>query len=177
MNPRSTASTTEAALRAAYLRLLKSYAEWGGYRYYGWTRHSDPKNYYGPAVWSEADCVHRFAVELEQEFQGQIHTELGINKAMIASYEATSNRRQAIDIVISDFDQFEEDETSQDRFRNKRHEAFIEAKWLKKGRWTKAGEHLKRATDPHGGIVKDLSNLKKAQEQQTLRYRRDAGLR
>src|SRR5262245_47470546 len=108
----------------AHERLLRDYRAWGGWRYYGWTHHGDSRNYYGPAIWSEADCVHRFTLALERTFPGQVHCQLGVNRALFESYEPTSDPRQAIDIVVSDFSGFGEDEDSQARFRSKRHEAF-----------------------------------------------------
>jgi hypothetical protein len=64
----------------------------------------------------------------------------------------------AIDVVVSALEGFVGDEACQERFRTRRHEAFVEAKWLKRGRWTKAGEHRSRAI----GIDKELSNLLRA---------------
>lgn len=146
-------------LEAAHNRLLHSYAEWGGFRYYGWTSQDDPKNYYGPVIWSEHDCVLRFALELEREFPACVHTEFKINKAMRADYSPGVDPKQSIDLVVSGLAGFDEGNDSQERFRTRNHEVFIEAKWLKKGRWTKFGEHLSRATE---GISKDLANLKRA---------------
>jgi hypothetical protein len=154
------ASQVRHDLFSAYQRLLRGYRKWGGWRYYGWTHHGDDRNYYGSAVWSEGDCEHRFMLALEKSFPGQVHCQLGVNKALSESYVPETDRQQAIDIVVSDFGGFVEGEGSQNRFRSKRHEAFIEAKWLKKGRWTKLGEHQSRAI----GIRKDLDNLERALE-------------
>lgn len=158
--PDEVAHAVREGLRSAYHELLRGYVDWGGWRYYGWTHHGDHRNYYGPAIWSEADCVYRFTLALEEKFPGQVHCQLGVNKALTAGFIPEAGK-QAIDIVVSDFSSFEEGEDSQDRFRLKRHEAFVEAKWLKKGRWTKLPEHESRAR----GIKKDLLNLQRAVEQ------------
>jgi hypothetical protein len=157
-------ASLKGGLRLAYFRLLASYAKWGGFRYYGWTSQKDPLNYYGPVIWSEHDCVHQFAIQLEREFPAAVHTEFKINTAMRSDYVSGKDPMQSIDIVVSDLTGFDEDETSQERFRSRPHEIFVEAKWLKKGRWTKPGELLDRATSPNGGVTKDLKNLKRALE-------------
>lgn len=46
--------------------MLRGYRQWGGWRYYGWTHQADHRNFDGPAIWSEADCVHRFTLALEE---------------------------------------------------------------------------------------------------------------
>jgi hypothetical protein len=124
---------------AAYGRLLVGYSEWGGWLYHGWTDYSDSANYLGPTIWTEDDCVLRFCFELEKEFPLQVHCELSLDKATRHDYEAIppgaakAPSRWAVDIVVSDMDGFPADETSQETFRTRTHEAFIETKWLKKG--------------------------------------------
>jgi hypothetical protein len=128
-------------LRAACERLLTEYAEWGGHRFHGWTDFPDTSNYFGPVVWSEADCVLRFCLELEKEFPRKVHCELSIDKATRDDWERQREpvpegkrpRRQAVDIVVSDLDGFLADSTAQAVFRHRQHEAFIEVKWLKRG--------------------------------------------
>ena len=125
----------------AFDRLVDRYARWGGHRFHGWTDYDDPSNYFGGVVWSEADCVLRFCLELEVEFPEQVHCEFSIDKATRHDWEqrllpvAAGKRpgRQAIDIVVSDLGSFRADVAAQDAFRHRRHEAFIDAKWLKKG--------------------------------------------
>lgn len=157
-DPDEVACRVRVGLYDAYRSLLRGYAEWGGWRYHGWTHQADGRNYYGPAIWSEADCVHRFTLALEQMFPGQVHCQLGVNRALFAEYVPEVDPRQAIDIVVSDLAGFVEGEDSQEAFRSRRHEAFVEAKWLKKGRWKKFPEHRGRAR----GIAKDLLNLQRA---------------
>ena len=163
-DPPSPGDDVSGGLRSAYLRVLEGYAVWGGFRYYGWTNQKDPRNFYGPMIWSEQDCVLRLAIELEKEFPNSVHTEFKINRAMRADYSPDSDSRQAIDLVVSDLNGLEESTETQAAFRTWQHSLFIEAKWLKSGRWTKTGELLKRATDPKGGIAKDLRNLSRAVE-------------
>jgi hypothetical protein len=137
--------------------LLDLYAKWGGYSYYGWVVQDDPRNFLGTTIWTEADCVFRYGLELEKQFPGLVHFEFGLNQATRADYVPKEQGHQSIDIVVSDLAEFIEDETSMERFRNKRHEAFIEAKWLKKGWWMQQWEH-----DAHGrvaGIASDANRL------------------
>ena len=48
-------------------------------------------------------------------------------------YDAVDDKRQRVDLVVSDLSTFVEDDKSFDRFRTLRHGAFIEVKWLVKG--------------------------------------------
>jgi len=128
-------------LNTAFDRLLDQYAEWGGHRFHGWTDYDDPSNYFGGVIWSEADCVLRFCLELEKEFPQQVHCEFSIDKAtrhdwerrLVPVPEGKRPGRQAIDIVVSDLSGFQADANAQHTFRHRQHEAFIEVKWLKKG--------------------------------------------
>lgn len=117
----------------AFERFLEGYASWGGYRFHGWTDFPDTHNFQGPVVWSESDCALRFALELERQFPRNVHMEFAIGKASRLDYDRDIERRQRVDLVVSDLSAFEEDHTSQERFRTLGHEAFIEAKWLVKG--------------------------------------------
>lgn len=143
--------------RAAHARLLDAYADWGGHNFYGWTVQEDSQNFLGKTIWSEADCVFRFGVELEKEFPGQVHFELNLGKATRADYDPQKDKQQNVDIVVSNLDAFEEDETSMDRFRAKTHEAFIEAKWLKKGWWNQSWQ--RDAFKQVEGITRDAARL------------------
>jgi hypothetical protein len=117
----------------AYERLVFAYADWGGHRYHGWTDYSDPYNYFGPVIRSERDCTLRLAMELERDWPGGVHMEFPISKANFANFDPAAEKQQRVDLAVSDFSTFVEDETSQERFRSHRHEAFIEVKWLLKG--------------------------------------------
>jgi hypothetical protein len=144
---------------------VAEYADWGGHRFHGWTDYSDASNYLGPTIWSEADCVFRFCLELEKSFPRNVHCEFSIDKSTRQDWELRGQRavagkrpgREIIDIVVSDLDRFVADETARDMFRRKRHEAFIEVKWLKKGWRGHAFEHdaRKRVT----GVEHDLQRL------------------
>ena len=123
----------EDRLIDAFERLVFAYARWGGYRFHGWTRMDDTRNYFGPVIRSESDCTLRLAMELEREFPEAVHTEFPISKANFANYDPAVEPRQRVDLAITDLSGFLEDETSQDRFRALRHEAFVEVKWLTKG--------------------------------------------
>lgn len=119
----------------AYDRLLVGYASWGGWRHHGWTVAEDPRNFNGPAVWSEADAAMRFAIELEREWPGAAHLEFAIGKASRLDFDPGSEKFQRVDLVVSDQAAFVEDGSSQQRFRTLAHEAFFEVKWFVKG-WT-----------------------------------------
>lgn len=123
----------EDRLMDAFDRLVAAYERWGGHRYHGWTSYEDPRNYFGPVIRSEGDCVLRFAMELEREWPEAVHTEFPVSKANFANYDPAAERRQRVDLAVTDLSRFVEDETSQERFRSLRHQVFIEAKWFTKG--------------------------------------------
>lgn len=131
--PRGSLMAVEDGLMDAFERLLERYAQWGGYRFHGWTDFPDTANFQGPVVWSEADAAFRFALELEREFPRSVHMEFAIGKATRADYEPDVERRQRVDLAVSDLSGFKEDATSQVRFLTMQHDAFIETKWLVKG--------------------------------------------
>jgi hypothetical protein len=117
----------------AFERLVAAYAEWGGYRSHGWTDYHDPHNYFGPVIRSEVDCTLRFAIELEREWPRCVHAEFPVSKANFANFNKHAEGQQRIDLAVSDLSTFVEDDSSQERFRSMRHEAFVEVKWLLKG--------------------------------------------
>jgi len=117
----------------AFERLVFEYARWGGYRSHGWTRYEDPQNYFGPVIRSESDCALRFAWELEREWPLAVHAEFPVSKANFADFDKNTESQQRVDLAVTELGRFLEDETSQERFRSHRHEAFIEVKWLVKG--------------------------------------------
>jgi hypothetical protein len=125
----------------AYERLLSAYAEWGGHRFHGWTDYPDARNFHGPVIWSERDCGLRLAMELENEWPLGVHMEFAIGKATRDDYVPADERRQRVDVAVSDLSGFHEDETTAARYRTWRHEAFFEVKWLLKG-WR--GERFER---------------------------------
>jgi hypothetical protein len=83
----------------------------------------------------------RFCIELEKEFPRQVHCEFSIDKSSRHDWGqgptplATGQKpgREVVDIVISNLDGLAADDTAQQNFRTRTHEAFIEVKWLKKG--------------------------------------------
>lgn len=117
----------------AYERLLRAYARWGGYGYHGWTDFPDVQNYWGPTVWSGRDCGLRLALALEQEWPEHVHMEFAIGRASRADFDKTVEKAQRVDVAVSDLSTFEENDTSQDRYRAWQHEAFFEVKWMRKG--------------------------------------------
>jgi hypothetical protein len=130
-----------AALDGAFARFLVSYGEYGGHRFHGWTDYGDPENYQGPMFWSEGDCVFRLALELEREFPGQVHLEVPVARWVFNDFNPKTDRRQFVDLVVSDLSSFERDgpaERAEQRFTTHRHEIFIEAKYFphgSSGRW------------------------------------------
>ena len=127
------ASKVTQRLHAAFDRLVAEYAEFGGHRFHGWTTADEPRNYHGPLIWSEADCVYRFALELEKEFPRQVHCELKVNKNTRLDFPDADEKAQQVDIGVSDLTGFVGDETAYDRFRQHQHLLLIEAKWFLKG--------------------------------------------
>ena len=146
----------EDGLANAHADMLRWYAERGGHRFHGWIDHKEPRSYLGSGIWTEADCVFQFARQLEVQFPGCIHLEFKINKATRGP-DFEGGPRQSIDIVISDLDRFIEDEDSLARFQALRHDAFIEAKWLKKGLWGEKWEHM--ATKQTEAVLRDAERL------------------
>ncbi len=124
---------TRDRLLKAWASFLAEYARWGGHRYHGWDHADDPRNYYGPRFWSEADCAFRLALHLERQFPGQVHLEVPVASWTFATYDASTDRRQFVDIVVSDMDDLVEDETTRERFRSHLHSVFIEAKFFPAG--------------------------------------------
>jgi hypothetical protein len=129
----STVAGIQDKVMNAFDRLLAGYATWGGYRYHGWTSYEDQRNYQGPMLWSERDCDLRFAFELEREFPGAVHMEVAISKASRTDYDKAAEGFQRVDVAVSDFSTFVEDDGSFERFRTHEHDAFFEVKWFAKG--------------------------------------------
>lgn len=113
-------------------RFLESYRGWGGFQHPGRTTEDDPIAYLGAAIWSEGDCVYRFALELEREFPGKVHLEFPIATHTRGDYDK-SDGSQRIDIVVTDMTSFAEDKETAKRFKALTHDVFIEVKWLYKG--------------------------------------------
>jgi hypothetical protein len=142
---------------AAFERFLSVYASFGGHNYHGWTDYPDPRNYKGPMFWSEGDCAYRLALELEREFPDQVHTELPVVRWAFADYNDAEDKRQFIDLVVSNMITFEENETSQARFTTHHHALFIEAKYFpagySRGRWR--FDHIRKVE----GVLADAKRL------------------
>lgn len=149
----------EDGLIDAYERTLDEYSRWGGYRFHGWTNFPDTHNFLGPVVWSENDCVLRFAVELERDFPRAVHTEFAIGKASRLDYDPDVERRQRVDLVVSNLAGFVEDETAQERFQTMTHDAFVEVKWLKKG-W-RGQRYEQDATTRTASVYEDIAKLRR----------------
>jgi hypothetical protein len=121
-------------LHAAHGRFLAGCMEWGGHRFHGWTREADSANYLGPVIWSEVDCVLRFALELEKEFPNRVHCEVKINTSTRLHFPSDGEAgRQSVDIGVSDLSEFDAGEDAYDAFRSLRHALFVEVKWFSKG--------------------------------------------
>lgn len=156
-----TVGEIEDRVMDAFERLVVDYARWGGHRFHGWTDYPDTHNYLGPVIQSEADCVLRLALHLESEWPACVHAELPVSKANFANFEPSTERQQRVDLAVSDLSEFVEDNTSQDRYRNMRHEAFFEVKWLKKGWLGEKFEHdaHKRVLDVNVDAAKLANHL------------------
>jgi hypothetical protein len=125
----------------AYDRLLVGYAAWGGWRYHGWGGYEDPTTYLGPAIWSERDCDLKCAYELEREWPGAVHMEFPIAKWTRRDF-APPEVVQRVDVSVSEFSRFEAGGDASTRFKDYRHEAFLEVKWCTKG-WSPNTRELK----------------------------------
>lgn len=144
-------------MRAAYLNLLRGYRNWGGFGYHGWTSRNDPESYPGPAIWNRQDCVFRFGRALEREFPDRVHVGMKISKATTESFDPEVDRRQSVDLAVT-IPGLLSRTLSQRRFRNLRHDLFVQVGWLKKGRWLNTDQLLKRC----GRIQQDLINLQRS---------------
>ena len=125
--------TVDEKIEASWQAFQQVYANFGGHRYHGWDHKDDLRNYRGPRFWTEGDCALRFALCLEREFPGQVHLEMPVAEWTFSDYDKLVDKRQFIDIVVSDLDEFEEDETSQSRFQAFRHTLFVEVKFFPAG--------------------------------------------
>ena len=147
--PPANDAEVRSRLHAAFDRLLVEYAELGGHRFHGWTTAGEPRNYHGPLIWSEADCVFRLALELEKEFPRQVHCELKVNRSTRLDFPEGDEKPQQVDVAVSGLTDFAADDTAYNRFRTHRHLLFVEAKWFLKGwagnQWEfDARDHLAR---------------------------------
>ena len=128
-------------LHGAHRRFLAGYAEWGGYRFHGWTHQTDSANYLGPVIWSEADCVLRFALELETDFPDQVHCEVKIDTSTRLDFPSDGeNARQRVDIGVSDLSEFDAGESAYDAFRSLHHALLVEVKWFQRAGATAHGD-------------------------------------
>lgn len=159
--PHASQGEIEDRVMSAFERFVVAYANWGGYRYHGWTDAKDPHNFFGPLIRSERDCGLRLALELEREWPGAAHMELAISSANFANLDpdADGNGRQRVDLAVCDMSEFTEDDESQDRYRAFRHEAFIEIKWMRKGWRGQTWEFQARNTVDQ--IADDVAKLKR----------------
>jgi hypothetical protein len=150
MSDAQPAALTElrSSLDAAFTRFLEVYRRIGGHNYYGWNDYNDPRNYRGPTIWSEDDCVFRLALELEQEFPDQVHLELPVAQWSFADFDKAADKKERVDLVISDLRDFIEDDTSQQRFMERRHEIFVEGKYFPRGcSKTWRFDHIRKVAD------------------------------
>ena len=132
-------------LLGAFEDFTETYRRLGAHRFHGWDRAEDPRNYYGPLLWSEMDCALRMALALERRFPERVHLEMPVASWTFADYDKAVDKRQFVDIVVSDLREFVEDETTQARFIRHRHDIFIEAKYFPAGcSKTLKFDHLKK---------------------------------
>jgi hypothetical protein len=128
-----TARRIEDATRRAFDRFLDLYEQFGQHRFHGSADFHDPHTYRGPMFWSEADCVYRLALELEKEFANHVH--LGFELSASTLYPFVARDKGEVDLAVSDLSDFEANDTSHQRFGSRKHELFVEAKYLPKGHW------------------------------------------
>jgi hypothetical protein len=120
-------------LGVAFERFMDVYRVYGAHNHYGWRDYEDERNFRGPTFWSEDDCTFRLALELEREFPHQVHLDIPVARWSFADFDANVDKRERIDLVVSDLLEFAEDETSQQRFLTKQHELFVEVKNFPQG--------------------------------------------
>jgi hypothetical protein len=118
-----TAEELDQGLTRAF---MTQYAELGGHRFNGFTDYGDDRNYQGPLLWSEGDCQFRFALALEKRFPGMVHLEFPIAKHTCRDFNPELDKRQYIDIVVSDLKGFDPE---RDVFAERTHDLFVEVKY------------------------------------------------
>lgn len=122
-----------ARLNTSFGRFLSVYGRFGGHNYYGWDHQDDPRNFRGPTFWTEGDCAFRFGVELEAAFPLCVHYEFPIAAWSIGDFDKQIDKREYVDLVVTDLHDFVEDDTSQERFWAHEHALFVEVKYLSAG--------------------------------------------
>ena len=127
------AEEIRTATRRAFDRFLNVYARHGQHLFHGSADYHDPRTYRGPTFWTEADCVYRLALELEKDFPAHVH--LGFELSASTLYPFEKADRSEVDLAVSDLSDFETDDSSHQRFGSRKHELFVEAKYLPKGHW------------------------------------------
>lgn len=150
-----TEDATMAGLQRAYRKFLKLYAEVGGHNFHGFQDYDDPRNYKGPALWSEGDCQYRFALTLESTFRGMVHLEVPLARWSVHDYDPKIDRRQFIDIVVSDVSDFD---IEKDVFSARAHDLFVEVKYMGHSGPKWAFDSRRRVRH---GVSSDLVRLKR----------------
>ena len=137
-----------AGIHEAFVAFLNGYSRWGGWQYPGWGAGTEDA-FKGPLIWSEADCVFRFALELERLFPDQIHHEVKINSDTRSDFNRKREKNREIDIVIADMSSFPGGQPARHAFRSWQYDAFIEGKYFGKGslkgRWKFKGREQVRS--------------------------------
>ena len=88
-----------------------------------------------------------------------MHLELPVARETFKDFHADTDKRQFIDLVVSDMRSFESDgpaESAEERFTTRRHEIFVEAKYFPSGcsgRWK--FDHVRKVKD----VVADANRL------------------
>jgi hypothetical protein len=82
-----------------------------------------------------------------------VHLEFKMSASSLYDFDAErGDQRLSVDLVVSNLGDFVEGEDSHRRFGSKRHEVFVEAKYLYKGLW---GNSTKNALE---GVARDAAN-------------------
>jgi hypothetical protein len=97
-------------------------------------------------LWSEADCVYRFALELEKEFPGHIH--IGFELSASTLYPFAADDRSEVDLAVSALSDFDVSDTSHQRFGSYEHELFVEASTSPKARIRETSRRRSIETSP-----------------------------
>lgn len=88
--------------------------------------------------------------ELEKEFPYCVHYELPVAAWSFSDFNSQNDKRQYVDLVVTNLHDFVEDETSQTRFQHHQHELFVEVKYLSPGSFQRPGDTMRRARSrPH----------------------------
>jgi hypothetical protein len=156
-------------LEEAFARFLSIYSEPGAHHFHGWDHADDSRNYHGPhaLVGGRLRASPRMGARAPVPGHGPPR---GPSRELdFPDHDSKVDRRQFVDVVVSDLEDFVEDDTSQQRFLAHRHMLFVEAKYLPAGcSKTWRHDHIRKID----AVIRDAERLSATRGSGPLRRRR-----